>query len=309
MQSIRNLDLNLLRSLDVLFATSNVSKAAVQLRIAQSTLSAQLARLRQIFGDDLLVPSESGRGLALTPRSVELKVPVRELMAQIDGIVSGSAERAGTATTKPVPFNIAVAASDGASLSLVARCIGNLKESVGRAIPVSVRQIQRREFVGLLERGAADVLIARQNVVPEPLKSKALATETFVIAQRKGHPRGTHPYTVEEFCELPQVVPLAPSRQSSPIDEAMSFLNLQRNIALEADSPFVTLEILGTTDYIAAVPSRIIKNDAFDVFPMPFCVPPLSICMSWHTRTHHDTRSKWLREQLCGAAKQQIPRA
>lgn len=302
-QTLSKLDLNLLRSLDALFATANVSKAAAQLKVGQSTLSAQLARLRIIFNDDLLVPSESGRGLALTPRSMQLQAQIRDLMSRIESVVIGSEAAKCEGQSSILQFNIAVAASDSASLSLVAKSIPHLKATLSSSVRASVRQVQRNEFVGQLEQGNADVLVARQPVVPAPLKSKMLATESFVFVQRKGHPRGEQPPSIAEFCELPHVASLAPSRQSSPVDEAMSFLNLQRNIAFESDSPLVTLEILAHTDCIAAVPSRIVDTGEFDVFPLPFPVPPLAICMSWHTRTHHDPLSRTFREQLFDAVQ------
>ena len=40
-------------------------------------LSAQLARLRDLFGDELLTPAASGKGMVLTPRGAELREPLR----------------------------------------------------------------------------------------------------------------------------------------------------------------------------------------------------------------------------------------
>jgi len=185
----------------------------------------------------------------------------------------------------------------------VTQCVVELKGQLGSLVRVSVRQAQLSAFVDQLERGVADILIARRAVIPAPLKSKILADESFVFIQRKGHPRGMEPPTIEEFCELPHVVPLAPTRHSSPVDEALSFLSLRRNVVIESDNPFVTLEILRHTDYVAAVPSRTIRLDDFDVFPMPLAVPQLSICMAWHARTHHDVQSRWLRDRILAAAE------
>ena len=277
MEPLGKLDLNLLRSLDVLLTTANVSKAATKLKISQSTLSAQLARLRGYFNDDLLVPSESGRGLALTPRSTELHGQIHDLIAQIQRVMLGSNADARPIASASTRFNIVVAASDGASLSLVAKCVVQLKREFGPLVRTSVRQVQLGSFVEQLEDGRADILVSRQAVVPEPLRAKVLATENFVFVQRKGHPRGATAPSLEEFCELDHVVPLAPTRHSSPVDEALVFLSRQRNVNIESDSPFVTLEILRSTDFVAAVPSRIVDPEEFDTFPLPFRVPPLSI--------------------------------
>ena len=46
--------LQLLASLNILLAERNVTRAAERLGISQPALSAQLARLRDVFGDPLL---------------------------------------------------------------------------------------------------------------------------------------------------------------------------------------------------------------------------------------------------------------
>ena len=50
---LSRLDLNLLVTLDALLAEHNVTRAAERLHLAQPTVSVQLARLREVFGDPL----------------------------------------------------------------------------------------------------------------------------------------------------------------------------------------------------------------------------------------------------------------
>ena len=52
---VKNPDLNLLLHFDALMACRNVSRAAEQLGISQPAMSAAMNRLRQLFGDPLLV--------------------------------------------------------------------------------------------------------------------------------------------------------------------------------------------------------------------------------------------------------------
>src|SRR5690606_27825437 len=71
-------DLNLLITLDALLETRNVTRASEQLHIGQSACSSALARLRDYFGDDLLVPT--ARQLLLTPLAEALRNPVSEAL-------------------------------------------------------------------------------------------------------------------------------------------------------------------------------------------------------------------------------------
>jgi DNA-binding transcriptional LysR family regulator len=70
MIDLNGADLNLLVSLDALIEEGNVTKAAARLNVSQPALSAQLARLRDIFRDPLLVPSKTGRGMIPTARAL-----------------------------------------------------------------------------------------------------------------------------------------------------------------------------------------------------------------------------------------------
>ncbi|PHE23432.1 LysR family transcriptional regulator, partial [Bacillus pseudomycoides] len=56
----RRLDLNLLQTLEALLEERNVTRAAERLHLSQPAVSAQLARLRDLFGDPLLLPAQRG---------------------------------------------------------------------------------------------------------------------------------------------------------------------------------------------------------------------------------------------------------
>jgi LysR family transcriptional regulator, nod-box dependent transcriptional activator len=75
------LDLNLLVVLDELIQEKSVSAVARRLNLSQPAISGSLNRLREYFGDDLLVPS--GRTMLLTPKAEELREPVRDALMLI----------------------------------------------------------------------------------------------------------------------------------------------------------------------------------------------------------------------------------
>ena len=86
------MDLNLLASLDVLIEEANVTRAADRLGLSQPALSAQLARLRGIFGDPLLIPSETGRGMIPTARALALRDPLRAALKDLETVVRKPAD-------------------------------------------------------------------------------------------------------------------------------------------------------------------------------------------------------------------------
>jgi DNA-binding transcriptional LysR family regulator len=78
-------DLNLLITLDALLAEGSVAGAARRLRLSPSAMSRALARLRDTTGDPLLV--RAGRGLVPTPRAIELRDRVSQLVQDANAVL------------------------------------------------------------------------------------------------------------------------------------------------------------------------------------------------------------------------------
>src|SRR5208283_4001972 len=74
-------DLNLLIALDTLLREKNITRAAEKVFVSQPAMSAALHRLRDYFGDPLLI--RVGREMELSPRGQSLVEPVREALLLI----------------------------------------------------------------------------------------------------------------------------------------------------------------------------------------------------------------------------------
>lgn len=86
MINFRNLDLNLLLTLDVLLTEHNVTRAARRLNLSQPSVSVQLARLRDTFADPLLLPSP--RGMQPTARAEALREPLRQALEALESAIA-----------------------------------------------------------------------------------------------------------------------------------------------------------------------------------------------------------------------------
>src|ERR1019366_9399882 len=86
----QKLDLNLLVCLDALLAEQSVSKAARRVFLSQSGMSDALARLRDYFGDDLLV--QVGKTMVPTTLAQSLTQPIREILARIEAVTSSASD-------------------------------------------------------------------------------------------------------------------------------------------------------------------------------------------------------------------------
>lgn len=121
MDNLRRLDLNLLITLDALLSEHNVTRAAARLNLSQPSVSIHLAKLRDIFGDPLLLPGP--RGMRPTARADELREPLRRAL-----------ETLGRAVSPGAPFDPAasahtwrVAASDYSESTVVLPALNGLR--------------------------------------------------------------------------------------------------------------------------------------------------------------------------------------
>jgi DNA-binding transcriptional LysR family regulator len=84
--NLARIDMNLLVHLDALLRERSVTRAATRIGIGQSAMSHNLARLRELFGDELLTRGPDG--MRLTPRAKALLEPLKTMLAQVEALVS-----------------------------------------------------------------------------------------------------------------------------------------------------------------------------------------------------------------------------
>ncbi len=82
--NLARIDLNLLVALDALLTERSVTKAAARVGLGQSAMSHNLARLRQLFDDELLIRSSDG--MRPTPKALALGDRVKITLVWHSGI-------------------------------------------------------------------------------------------------------------------------------------------------------------------------------------------------------------------------------
>jgi DNA-binding transcriptional LysR family regulator len=185
MLDLKGTDLNLLVSVNTLIEERNVTRAATRLNISQPALSAQLARLRDMFQDPLLVPSNTGRGMVPTVRAQELKKALHVALTDIETVI----KRRPAFDPRTTDRTFTVAASDQLTAVLGVGLITRSQKLAGPGVRVSFRISNPDLIPTQLERGQIDLLIGDHGNAPTDLKSQKLYEEHHVMAQRKGHPR------------------------------------------------------------------------------------------------------------------------
>lgn len=291
------IDLNLLVSLDALLSECNVTKAAARLHISQPALSTQLAKLRDLFKDPLLLPAQSGRGMTATARAIALHGPLRSALKSMEAVLQSDA--AFDPVKDERTFNIAI--SDNVVGAVALPLIASLSAAAGENVRAAF-SITDPEFVAAhMEEGRIELLIDSERVVPPSLKAQPLLEEPFVMAQRKRHPRGRRALDLDAYCALRHIV-VSSERGDirGYMDAHLESLGRHRNTVISVPQVMMVPDILQASDYVCTLPRMLLApfKAVLDTFVLPFSNEPYRIMMGWHPRNDADPASKWLRDQV-----------
>jgi DNA-binding transcriptional LysR family regulator len=294
-----NPDFNLLVTLDAVLTEGSVARAAERLRLSPSAMSRALARLRVTTGDPLLV--RAGRGLVPTPRALELREQVGQLV-QDAKVVLRPAEQLNL---KQLIRTFTIRSREG----FVENFGPDLIARVGEQAPgVRLCFVQKpnKESTSLRD-GTIDLEIGVVGKITSPeVRSQALFSDRFIGVVRMGHPLSQAEITPSHYASGRHISVSRRGLDTGPIDEALKPFGLERSIATIVGSFSTALALARSSDLIASVPERQTGNlrAGMHSFPLPIPTPEVTIAVLWHPRLDADGAHRWLRSlvlETCAA--------
>lgn len=300
----KGLDLNLLVALDALLEERNVTVAAQRVHVSQPAMSAALGRLRDFFKDELLAPH--GKKMIATAKAKQIQGAVRELLLQIDSVVSMSSQFDPSTSQR----HFHVAASDYIVAILLAPLI---RELAGEAPGIAI-DLHRptRTSMRELERGRIDLVVIPRNFISPCHPATMLFSESHVVVGCKSNPAMAHEVTREVFESHGQIgVSLGGDREPAYAEMQLAQLNRQRRIEVMACSFTEIAPLVVGTKRLALVHRRLAELQAVHfpiaIAPNPFDFPDLEEMMQYHSARVNDSGLIWLRDRILCMAKLQAP--
>lgn len=286
----RRADLNLLTVFAALMRERSVTRAGQKLFLSQSATSAALARLRELFRDELFV--RVGRAIEPTARAQELWERLDPALQAITSALTGA-----------IPFDPATDARefrigmpDSVSVAMLPALLRRLRaEAPGCAL--NIRHADFTEAPRMLAHGDVSTAIGYLGRdLPATTRVRTLRRTGWRVLRGDDAP-GT--LTVEEYAARPHVL-VTPSGDLYGIaDRVLAEQGHRRRVVLGVPDFAILPNVLKGTDMIATVSDfvaeALAERAGLRIEPPPVPFPISQIQLAWRAAADTDPAERWLR--------------
>lgn len=290
---LRRFDLNLLLAFDALMESCSVSKAAARLSIGQSAMSHALRRLRDLFGDPILV-REAG-GFVPTDKALALWQPVRRALEDLEqGLTHAqSFDPAREYRIFSISIPDYVAALFGPELVRHARkhapSIAYRIESLGRS----------EGFVALAE-GRIDAMIGVADPPMWTISERLFSDGFSTLYDHKRWQRP--PSDLEAFCRAPHALASQTLSFEGWVDEALTRLNRRRHVVFSAARFADAAACVQGSDLLLTLPTAAAQSYAglfeLSIVQAPLELREFDVLLFRRARSKGAPDSEWLAATL-----------
>jgi DNA-binding transcriptional LysR family regulator len=260
-------------------------------------MSRALERLREMFGDPLLV--RSGRGYERTVRGERVLLELESLMPRLEAMVGG--EEFVPAQSRE---RFRVALTDHASVILMPSLVALVRRAAAHVgLEVSVWRTQSYEEVAA---GKIDTALSAEEA-PPTLESEVLFNLDFVCLVGSAQRVRTRRFTLKQYLQFPHALVETLEGQQTWVDRPLAQLGVKRRVALTLPFFAPAIFAIAQTDLIVTVPRKLAQITAamagVRVVEPPREIKAFPYFMAWHPRLTTEPAHAWFREQLRMAAR------
>jgi len=291
MSKIDRLDMKQLRVFQALFRQQNASKAAVQLGLTQQAVSEHLKKLRDVFDDRLFL--RKANGFVPTPFAEELSLGVDKLLNDFKALLAPAAF-----DPKTIEGTFVIAATDYAQQVVLPDLISMIRIQAPN-LRLIVRDFELDKLHELMESGKVNLAIAFPDYIPDSYPIMKLFEEHHVCVTAPNSSianivANRNP-TLADVASYPSII-ASPSRPNfkGSIDDWFKTFGLVRNVVVSAPCFSIVPMYLNTTDSIAFLPSRAIKEMDLVEIELDQSPDSFDVIAAWHPRYNEDALQKWV---------------
>jgi DNA-binding transcriptional LysR family regulator len=287
-------DLELLSIFDEIYKTGNVTRAAANLGLPQSTVSLGLGKLRSHFNDRLF--SRTAQGMVPTPRAQGAIEDVRRAMQALQHALADQPvfDPAGSER------EFRVCMTDISEIVLLPRLLNHLRE-IGPGIRLEISKISQDSPAELAD-GSVDLAVGFMPHLEAGFYQQVLFDQSFVCLASASHPRVRDALSRDMLRQEAHIRVLSSGTGHAIVDKVLVAEGIERKIALKLPSFLGVARIVAQTELLAIVPCRyaseVAESEAVRLLPVPVALPGFQVKQHWHERYHADVSNRWLRQTV-----------
>lgn len=292
----KGLDLNLLQALDLLLEENHVSRAADRMHVTQPAMSGALTRLRQYFGDPLLL--QHGKRMIPTPHALRLRPKLKQVLGEIDTLIAQLSQFDPSTADR----RFLIGTSDYVITVIFAQLIPKLAKI---APHISFEFIQPSEAMTTqFENGELDVAIIPEYFASRSHPFERLYDENHVVVGWSENPvLSEGVISKEDFYSAGHVVvELGRVRPTSFSESHLQRDHEARRIEIRVHSFLAAPEMVVGTNRLTVMHERLARlfEKRIDIksVPMPFELPPMTQLLMHHETRSEDPSIQWLCERI-----------
>ncbi|MCY9854140.1 LysR family transcriptional regulator [Vibrio mediterranei] len=292
------MDLNLLKTFDVVMKSKSVTEAAEALNVSAPAVSKALNRLREQYGDALFV--REGRGIVPTNFARELH---DEIKGPLVYLLNGSKSRT---EFEPMQSERTFRLSSHKDIDLIfVPALVKLKRNYAPNITIdaSIEILDENERQDALRKRRVDVIMATVPMLEMGYNNEIVIEQDLVVTASKTHPRIQGSLTKENFTSEKHLLWKTQRMNTNILDSvAVNEHLLQRRIAYKTDSTTAALMLAAETDWLCVTSrwhaEKVASGYGLNVFDLPFESSKVPVYMTWHQSQKNDRGHQWFREAI-----------
>lgn len=294
------LDLNLLTALKALLTEKNVTRAGEIVHITQPAMSGVLARLREYFGDPLIV--QVGRKMELTPLAESLVEPLTDALLRIDATITTRPEFNPLTTNR----RFSVVASDYSINVLLLEVLRRVhREAPGLSVEF---RTPSESAPTELEEGEVDFIINPESQNSPMQSGVVLFEDSYVIVVDADNLEVGDSIGIEQYLALRHVA-FKSGKFGLPQLESWvaNRYGDERRVEVITHSFSLLPRLVVGTARIATMHTRLAQQCA-GTLPVrlvkpTFEIPRLVELLQWHKYRDLDPGSMWFRDMIIEGAR------
>jgi LysR family transcriptional regulator, mexEF-oprN operon transcriptional activator len=300
MNNISNIDLNLLVSMEALLEEKNVSRAARRLSLGQPAMSHNLARLRRLLGDELLV--RSAGGMVPTPKASALEAELRATMNKIRMLFAE--QLPFDPSTAQMSFRIGVTDIAEAILIPVVTAL-LLQKAPG--IALKLIPIDGIDVASSLDMGVFELAIGTFAGGKSYHKQRVVYSEGYQTVFNPALVAIGESITLDDYRRYPMLV--VEGADGDAVLDALGRLGVRPHVALRTPHLLTVPSIVSQAPMIANIHTQVAKRFAeqFDLsvrqLPQELGLAPAKLMLTWHAASDKAPVHRFMRNMVVEGLK------